>query len=89
MSTRTPRSETQVAEVGRSNTMAEDYISVTEALKLVSPFSGNKKEILTFISNVDTAFRVVHPNQVDRLYQFILTKISGETRTAIAHRNLR
>lgn len=88
MSTRTPRSETQVAEVGRSNTMAEEYISGTEALKLVSPFSGNKKEILTFISNVDTAFRVVHPNQVDRLYQFILTKISGETRTAIAHRNL-
>jgi hypothetical protein len=67
--------------------MSEEFISVTEALKLISPFSGSKKEILTFISNVDTAFRAVHPNQ-DRLYQFVLTKISGEPRTSIEHRNL-
>jgi hypothetical protein len=35
--------------------MAE-HISVREALKLVSPFKGDKKEVLAFISNVDTAF---------------------------------
>jgi hypothetical protein len=68
--------------------MSEEYISVTEALKLVSPFSGSKKEVLAFVSNVDTAFRVIHPNHEDRLYQFVLTKISSEPRTAIAHRNL-
>jgi hypothetical protein len=65
-----------------------EYISVTEALKLVSPFSGNKKDILTFVSNVDTAFDCVRPEDNNRLYQFILTKISGEPRTAISHRNL-
>jgi hypothetical protein len=61
---------------------------VTEALKLVSPFSGNKREVLTFVSNVETAFGCINPENKGRLYQFILTKISGEPRTAIAHRNL-
>jgi hypothetical protein len=68
--------------------MTTDYINVTEALKLVSPFSGNKKEVLTFVSNVDTAFSCINPKNKGRLYQFILTKISGEPRTAISHRNL-
>jgi hypothetical protein len=68
--------------------VATEYISVTEALKLVSPFSGNKKEVLTFISNVDTAFSRVSLENRGRLYQFVLTKISGEPRTAISHRNL-
>lgn len=68
--------------------MAEEYISVSEALKLVSPFSGNKKEVLAFISNVDTAFEVVNPDHGSRLYKFVLTKISGEPRTAIAQRHL-
>jgi hypothetical protein len=78
----------QEAEIGRSDMMAAEYISVTEALKLVSPFNGNKKEILTFVSNVDTAFSCVRPRDENRLYQFILTKISGEPRAAISHRNL-
>jgi hypothetical protein len=77
-----------VAEVGRTEVMATEYISVTDALKLVSPFSGNRKEILTFVSNVDTAFSCKKPEDRNRLYQFVLTKISGEPRTAISHRNL-
>jgi hypothetical protein len=68
--------------------MAEEYISASEALKLVTPFSGNKKEVLTFTSNVNTAFEVVNPNHQDRLYKFVLTRISGEPRKAIAHRHL-
>jgi hypothetical protein len=68
--------------------MATDYISVSEALKLVSPFNGNRKEVLAFVSNVETAFSCVNPGSKDRLYQFILTKISGEPRTAISHRHL-
>jgi hypothetical protein len=88
MSHKSPHSEIQVAEIGRSDTMTTEYISVTEALKLVSPFSGNKREVLTFVSNVDTAFGCINPENKGRLYQFILTKISGEPRTAISHRNL-
>jgi hypothetical protein len=75
-------------EVTRSDNRSTDYISVTEALKLISPFSGNKNEVLTFVANVNTAFGCINPNNRDRLYQFVLTKISGEPRTAIAHRNL-
>ena len=65
-----------------------DYISVSEALKLVSPFKGDKREILAFISNVDTAFEVINPDNSDVLYKFVLTRISGEPRVAITHRNL-
>jgi len=65
-----------------------DYISVSEALKLVSPFKGDKKEVMAFISNVDTAFEVINPDNSDILYKFVLTRISGEPRVAITHRNL-
>jgi len=64
------------------------YIPVTEALKLVCPFKGDKREVVAFTSNVDTAFEVIDPEQADTLYRFVLTRISGEPRTAITHRNL-
>jgi len=67
--------------------MAE-YISVGEALKLLSPFKGDKREVLAFISKVDIAFEVINPDNSDVLYKFILTRISGEPRVAIAHRHL-
>ena len=51
-------------------------------------FKGNKQEVLAFIGNVDTAFAVINPAQEDVLYKFVLTRISGEPRTAIGHRNL-
>jgi hypothetical protein len=75
-------------EADSAGSMAEEYINVSDALKLVTQFSGSKKEILTFMANVDTAFEVINPIHKDRLYKFVLTKISGEPRTAIAHRNL-
>jgi hypothetical protein len=65
-----------------------DYISVSEALKLVSPFKGDRKEVLAFISNVDTAFEVINPDNSEVLYKFVLARISGEPRVAITHRNL-
>jgi hypothetical protein len=67
--------------------MAEN-ISVSEALKLVSPFKGDKREVLAFISNVDAAFELIDPEHSDVLYKFLLTRISGESRVAISHRNL-
>jgi hypothetical protein len=88
MSARQREGNVSIAEADRSDSMAEEYVSVSEALKLVSPFNGNKREVLTFISNVNTAFEVINPIHEDRLYKFILTRISGEPRTAIAHRNL-
>lgn len=85
---RQSNSEVQVAEINQSEIMATEYVSVTEALKLVSPFNGNKREVLTFVSNVETAFSCINPANKGRLYQFILTKISGEPRIAISHNNL-
>jgi hypothetical protein len=68
--------------------MSGEFISVGEALKLVSPFKGNKQEVLAFIGNVDTAFAVINPEHEDILYKFVLTRIGGEPSTAIGHRNL-
>jgi hypothetical protein len=68
--------------------MNGDFISVGEALKLVPYFKGDKQDVLAFIGNVDTAFAVINPVQDDVLYKFVLTRISGEPRTAIGHRNL-
>jgi hypothetical protein len=68
--------------------MSGDFISVGEALQLVPPFKGNKREVLAFIGNVVTAFTVINPSQEAILYKFVLTRISVEPRTAISHRNL-
>ena len=68
--------------------MSGEFISIGEALKLVPPFKGNKQEVVAFIGNVDTAFAVINPEQEAILYKFVLTRISGEPRTAIGHRNL-
>jgi|TergutMp193P3_1026864.scaffolds.fasta_scaffold75187_2 hypothetical protein len=68
--------------------MSRDFISVGEALKIIPPFKGDKRDILAFIGNVDTAFTVINPEQEAIFYKFVLTRISGEPRTAISHRNL-
>jgi len=67
--------------------MSGEFISLGEALKLVPPFKGDKQEMLAFIGNVDTAFAVINPEQEAILYKFVLTRINGEPRTAISHRN--
>jgi hypothetical protein len=69
--------------------MNGDFISVGEALKLIPPFKGDKQEVLAFIGNEDTAFTVVNPSQEAILYKFVLTRISGEPRMAISHRNMK
>ena len=81
-------SSSQSAEGSSVARMNGEFISVGEALKLVPPFKGNKQEVLAFIGNVDTAFAVINPEQEAILYKFVLTRISGEPRTAIDHRNL-
>jgi hypothetical protein len=68
--------------------MNGDFISLGEALKLVPYFKGDEQEVLALIGNVDTAFAVMNPVQEDMLFKFVLTRISGEPRTAISHRKL-
>jgi hypothetical protein len=78
----------QIVEAYRTSNKAEEYVSISKALKLVTPFSGNKRQVLTFISNVDAVFKVINPEHEGRMYKFMLTRISGEPRIAKAHRNL-
>jgi len=68
--------------------MNGDFINVGEALKLVTPFKGDKQEILAFIGNVGTAFSVINPIQEAILYKFVLTRIGGQRRKVICHRNI-
>lgn len=42
----------------------------------MSPFNGDKKEVLAFISNMDSAFEVIDPDNSDVLYKFVLTRIA-------------
>jgi hypothetical protein len=66
----------EAGEADSSSSMTE-CVSVTGALKVVTPFNGDKREVLAFIANVDTAFEVTDPRNADTLYKFVLTRISG------------
>jgi hypothetical protein len=50
-----------------------EYVAISEALKLVAPFKGERREIFAFIANVDTAFKVINPGNATTLYKFDLT----------------
>jgi hypothetical protein len=83
-----PNLEVEVVNPDSNTANMTEYISVGEALKLVTPFRGEKRDVLAFIANVDTAFEVINPQNEGTLFKFVLTRISGEPRTAIAHRDL-
>ena len=74
-----PDLEAEVANPDSNIANMTDYISVVEALKLVAPFKGDRRDVLAFIANVDTAFEVTDPRNVSTLFKFVLTRISGET----------
>ncbi|PNF38674.1 hypothetical protein B7P43_G01199, partial [Cryptotermes secundus] len=57
------------------------YIPVSEALTLVTPFNGERREVVDSI-----AFEVTVHRNATTLYKFVLTRISGETRTVISRR---
>jgi len=65
-----PNLESEVVNPDSNTTNMNEYISVGEALKLVTPF------------------KVIDPRNEGTLFKFVLMRISGEPRTAIAHRNL-
>jgi hypothetical protein len=83
-----PNLEAEVASPDSNTANMTEYISVGEALKLVAPFQGEKRDVLAFIANVDTAFELTDPRNEGTLFKFVLTRISGEPRTATADRNL-
>ena len=83
-----PNLEIEVASPDSNIANITEYISVGETFKLVAPFKGEKRDVLAFIANVDTALEVMDPKNKGTLIKFVLTRISGETRTTIAHRNL-
>ena len=54
-----PDLETEVASPNSNTANMTGYISVGEALMFVAPFKGEKRDVLAFIANVDTAFEVI------------------------------
>ena len=83
-----PNLQAEVASPGSNTANMKEYISVGEALELVAPFKGEKRDVLAFITKIDTAFRVTDPRNEGTLFKFMLTRISVEPRTVIEHRNL-
>jgi len=65
-----------------------EYILVSEALKLLAPFKGEKRDVLAFFANDDRAFEVIASRNEGTLFKSVLTRISRKPRTAIAHENL-
>jgi len=51
-----PNLQPEVASPDSNTANMIEYISVCEALKIVAPFKGEKRDVLAFIANVDTAF---------------------------------
>jgi hypothetical protein len=83
-----PNLQAEVASPDSNTASMTEYISVGDALKLVAPFKGEKRVVLAFRANVDTAFEVIDLRNEGTLFKFVLTQISGEHRIAIVHRNL-
>jgi hypothetical protein len=54
--------------------MADEYISVSDAFKLVAePFSGNKRKLREFCENVEAAFGLIDPEKYNLFHKYIRT----------------
>jgi hypothetical protein len=80
--------EVEVESPDSNTASMTEYIPVGEALQLVATFKCEKKDVLAFIANVDTAFEVTDPRNEGTFFKFVLTLINGEPMIVIAHRNL-
>ena len=64
--------------------MADEYISVSDAFKLVAePFSGDKRKLKEFCENVDSAFGLIDPDKYDLFYKYVRTRITGEAKAKL------
>jgi hypothetical protein len=50
--------DSEVVNADSNTANMTEYISISEASKLVTPFKGERMEVLTFIPNVTAAFGV-------------------------------
>jgi hypothetical protein len=58
-----------------------DYISVVQAVKLISiTFDGNPRKLREFCEGVEAARQVVHPSKYSLLLKFVESKITGEAK---------
>jgi len=65
--------EAEVASPDSNTGKMTEYILVGEALKLEAPFKGEKRDVLAFITNIDTAFELIDPRNEGILFKFVLT----------------
>ncbi|PNF23780.1 hypothetical protein B7P43_G16801 [Cryptotermes secundus] len=64
--------------------MADEYICVSDAFKLVAePFSGDKRKLKEFCENVDAAFGLINPDKYDLFYKYVRTRITGEAKAKL------
>ncbi|PNF39993.1 hypothetical protein B7P43_G15585 [Cryptotermes secundus] len=64
--------------------MADEYISVSDAFKLVAePFSGDIRKLKEFCENVDAAFGLINPDKYDLFYKYVRTRITGEAKAKL------
>jgi hypothetical protein len=69
--------EAEVASPDSNTTIMTEYISVGEALKLVAPLKGEKRDVLTFIANLDTAFELTQEMRVHCLNSCLLELVGN------------
>ncbi|XP_049861881.1 uncharacterized protein LOC126355563 [Schistocerca gregaria] len=75
--------------LGRRRVPIRQYISVSDALKLLpQPFDGNKFQLIDLLDNCDSAFELVAPEQHNVLLKFIKARIVGAARSKLLVRDL-
>jgi N-glycosylase/DNA lyase len=81
-------SNTDLVSEEMAGSTADQYCSISEAMKLINQtFEGDKRKLKEFIENVSTAFELVRPKQ-HGLLKFVKTKITGEARSKLIVRDL-
>jgi hypothetical protein len=72
-----PNLETEVANPDGNTTKITEYILVNEALKLLTQFKGEKRDVIAFFTNEDRAFEVIALRNEGTLFKSVLMRISG------------
>jgi hypothetical protein len=56
-----PNLDTEVVNADSNTAIMTEYMTISEALKLVTSFKGERREVFTFTVNEDIAFEVTDP----------------------------